>query len=195
LGANHLHLGCEYPFSRLHIFTKSHIQPHASKPQFDNPWLLREFDQIQFYEVDQAGFDKCYEEFKTGRWRFEIEETIFDPVAYGGFLESIKDETESFLKGRLEASAAVTAEENLLLKAWRETQSQKAVEEVDDFTVESEFVDDWMDHPRLMHLTRWLVKCCCADDIECLEDIGICGGYCERRSNSSNIRSDEDGNW
>ncbi len=86
---------------------------------------MREFDQIQFYEVDQAEFDKCYEDFKTGRFVFEVEETIFDPQAYKKFLDSIASETEDFVKRRNAAGALCGQEENLLLKDWHAKQAIK----------------------------------------------------------------------
>ncbi|KAK4689029.1 urea carboxylase, partial [Tremellales sp. Uapishka_1] len=105
---------------------------HAAKPQFEQPWLLREFDQIQFYEVNQEQFDDCYERFKTGRFTFEIEETTFDPVSYGRFLDSIAAETEEFVMNRNKAGRAATVKENRLLQVWREAQSQREEEEGDD---------------------------------------------------------------
>jgi urea carboxylase len=108
-------------------------QAHASKPGFQKPWLLREFDQIQFYEVDQAEFDKCYEDFKTGRFVFEVEETKFDPLAYKQFLDSIASETREFVKRRNAAGKLCGQEENRLLKDWRAEQaSREEVEGMED---------------------------------------------------------------
>ncbi|WWD21796.1 urea carboxylase [Kwoniella shandongensis] len=114
---------------------------YASKPGFEHPWLLREFDQIQFYETDQEAFDKCYEEFKTGRFNFEFEETTFDPSSYAKFLEGIKDETEAFIKKRNEAGQRATQEENRLVHAWREEQAQKAAQGEDDEELEGEAIN------------------------------------------------------
>ncbi|WRT67558.1 uncharacterized protein IL334_004530 [Kwoniella shivajii] len=121
--------------------TLSTWDPHAAKPQFEHPWLLREFDQIQFYEVSQEEFDECFEAFKTGRMTFEIEETTFDPVAYGRFLDSISAETEEFVKKRNLASEAATEEENRLVHAWREKQAQVAAENGDDGDSEGEAIN------------------------------------------------------
>ncbi|WVR06187.1 urea carboxylase [Kwoniella sp. DSM 27419] len=101
---------------------------YASKPHFEHPWLLREFDQIQFYEVDQVEFDDYYEKFKTGRLTFDIEETTFDPASYAKFLNSVKAETEEHVKRRTAATKAATQEEGRLLDAWREKQVQSASE-------------------------------------------------------------------
>ena len=86
---------------------------------------MREFDQIQFYEVDQAGFDRCYEDFKTGRFHFQVEETSFDPAAYKVFLDSIADETRAFIVKRNAANLASGEEETRLLKRWHAEQAEQ----------------------------------------------------------------------
>lgn len=99
---------------------------YANKPGFTKPWLLREFDQIQFYEVDQAGFDRCYEEFKTGRFEFEVEETEFDPAAYKLFLDSIAEETQEFVLKRNAANMASGEDETRLLEQWHAERAKLA---------------------------------------------------------------------
>ncbi|WVQ81557.1 urea carboxylase [Cryptococcus sp. DSM 104549] len=109
--------------------TLSTWDAYASKPSFTTPWLLREFDQIQFYTVSQEEFAKHLEAFQTGRWTFDIEETMFDPEAYAHFLEEIKDETEAFKRKRNEAGKKMTEVERGLLEEWRE-EKRKEVEEL-----------------------------------------------------------------
>ena len=105
---------------------------YASKPGFTKPWLFRTFDQIQFYEVDQAEFDRVFELFKTGRYDWEVEDTTFDPVSYKTFLDSIKDETEAFVAKRNAAGKALGQEENRMLAEWRAKQDADKVDEVED---------------------------------------------------------------
>jgi len=52
------------------------------------PWLLRFFDQVRFYEVDEEELLRLREEFRDGRAAVRIEEEIFDLSAYHAFLES-----------------------------------------------------------------------------------------------------------
>jgi urea carboxylase len=114
-------------------FNVSHaLQAYASKPGFELPWLMREFDQIQFYEVDQEEFDKCYEDFKTGRFAFEVKETTFDLVAYKEFLDSIASETEEFVKRRNTAGKKSGEEENELLAEWNAKRAILEAEEGQD---------------------------------------------------------------
>jgi hypothetical protein len=90
---------------------------------------LREFDQIQFYEVDQAEFDRCYEDFKTGRFCFEVEETTFDPAAYKVFLDSIEQETKEFVARRNAANLVSGDEETRLLEAWHAEQAERGADD------------------------------------------------------------------
>jgi urea carboxylase len=100
----------------------SHLQAYANKPGFTKPWLLREFDQIHFYEVDQSGFDQCFEDFKTGRFNFDIRETTFDPAEYKRFIRSIAGETAEYERKRRLANLASGEEESRLLAEWHERQ-------------------------------------------------------------------------
>jgi urea carboxylase len=70
--------------------------------------LLRDFDQVQFYTVNQQEFDDITERFKSGRYKLEYEETTFDPQAHENFLASIQKETESFVQHRNAAVKEIT---------------------------------------------------------------------------------------
>lgn len=60
------------------------------------PWLLRFFDQIQFYEVSAEELLQLREDFPRGRYEADIQETTFDLGEYLQFLKSIEDSTETF---------------------------------------------------------------------------------------------------
>jgi urea carboxylase len=60
------------------------------------PWLLRFFDQIQFYPVEADELLKMREDFLRGRFEADITETTFDLGSYLQYLESIKESTERF---------------------------------------------------------------------------------------------------
>ncbi len=51
------------------------------------PWLLRFFDQVCFYPVEEAELTEQREAFRAGRHRIRVEEEIFDYGAYRQFLE------------------------------------------------------------------------------------------------------------
>ncbi|MDX5374007.1 MAG: urea carboxylase [Pseudomonadaceae bacterium] len=56
--------------------------------QFENgePWLLRFFDQVRFYPVDEAELDEFREAFREGRAQIRIEQGEFDFAEYNRFL-------------------------------------------------------------------------------------------------------------
>ncbi|CAK4865196.1 unnamed protein product [Aphanomyces euteiches] len=60
------------------------------------PWLLRFFDQIQFYPVTADELLKLREDFLRGRFEADITETTFNLGEYLQFLTSIKVGTEQF---------------------------------------------------------------------------------------------------
>ncbi|ULL16122.1 urea carboxylase [Paenibacillus sp. H1-7] len=60
------------------------------------PWLLRFFDQIQFYPVGADELLKLREDFLRGRYEADITETTFDLGEYLQFLESIKESADRF---------------------------------------------------------------------------------------------------
>ena len=53
----------------------------------DKPWLLRFFDQVCFYPVEEAELTEQREAFRAGQHRIRIEEEIFDYRAYLQFLD------------------------------------------------------------------------------------------------------------
>jgi urea carboxylase len=60
------------------------------------PWLLRFFDQIQFYPVEADELLKLREDFLRGRFEADISETTFNLGDYLQFLTTIKESTELF---------------------------------------------------------------------------------------------------
>ncbi len=60
------------------------------------PWLLRFFDQIQFYPVSEAELLQHRHDFIQGKFKLKIEETTFSLRQYNQFLASIATETAVF---------------------------------------------------------------------------------------------------
>ncbi len=60
--------------------------------EFNQPWLLRFFDQIKFYEVTQDELQTMRRDFPLGRCKLRIEESEFSLADY---LEFLKDNAES----------------------------------------------------------------------------------------------------
>ncbi|MGB6220673.1 urea carboxylase [Haloferula sp.] len=63
---------------------------------FSEPWLLRFFDQLRFYEVSAEELMELRESVPLGRHRLKIEETSFCFADYEKFLEANADEIDGF---------------------------------------------------------------------------------------------------
>lgn len=60
------------------------------------PWLLRFFDQVQFYPVTEAELTVLREDFREGRAQVEITEEDFDLLAHDRFLADNADDIAAF---------------------------------------------------------------------------------------------------
>ncbi len=65
-------------------------------PEFEQPWLLRFFDQIRFYEVSEPELLSMREAFPHGGLRLEIEESRFSLAGYNRFLSENRESIEAF---------------------------------------------------------------------------------------------------
>jgi len=70
---------------------------------FDKPWLLRFFDQIRFYEVDNKELQNIREKFPKGEYRLKIEETTFSLKEYNQYIEDNTDSIRNFTSQRQQA--------------------------------------------------------------------------------------------
>ncbi|PMS15683.1 urea carboxylase [Trinickia dabaoshanensis] len=71
------------------------------------PWLLRFFDVIRFYEVDESELHALRRDFVAGRASLRIEESVFDLGEYNRFL---RDEAKSIAAFKSTQQAAFDAE-------------------------------------------------------------------------------------
>jgi urea carboxylase len=60
------------------------------------PWLLRFFDQVRFYPVEERELTELRDAFRAGRATIEITEEVFDLGEYNRFLGSIEHELAAF---------------------------------------------------------------------------------------------------
>ena len=86
---------------------------HRIGPAFDEHWLLRPFDQIQFYEVDARTLLELREAFPRGELALDIRSTGFDYGDYVRFLDANAGAIEAFTEKRKRAFDAELA-------GWRE---------------------------------------------------------------------------
>ncbi len=80
-------------------------------PVFANgePWLLKFFDQVRFYPVDEAELAQLREDFREGRATIRTEEEVFDLGAHHAFLEHEASSIAAFKERQQEAFAAEVA--------------------------------------------------------------------------------------
>jgi urea carboxylase len=67
------------------------------------PWLLRFFDQIRFYEVSAEELQQIRRDFPNGDYPIQVEETRFNLKNYEQFLADNQDEIQSFTDHRKQA--------------------------------------------------------------------------------------------
>lgn len=80
-------------------------------PQFEagKPWLLRFFDQVCFYPVEEAELTEQREAFRVGQHRIRLEEGVFDYAAYREFLDLHADSIAAFRQRQQAAFATEIA--------------------------------------------------------------------------------------
>ncbi|WOD08378.1 hypothetical protein [Marinomonas sp. GJ51-6] len=88
--------------------------------EFSQPWLLRFFDQIRFYEVSHDELQQIRTDFPHGRESFgkpaiRIEESEFSLAEYQSFIEEQSDSIDVFKQTRQNAFAT---EPRQLARQW-----------------------------------------------------------------------------
>ena len=69
---------------------------YRTTPEFSQPWLLRFFDQIRFFEVSEDELMTIRRDFPLGRYRLQIEEQAFRLRDYNRFLDDHADSIGAF---------------------------------------------------------------------------------------------------
>ncbi len=73
------------------------------------PWLLRFFDQVRFHPVSEEALDRFRADFRAGRARIRIEESVFDLAEYERMLARNSDDIVAFRQRQEAAFAAEVA--------------------------------------------------------------------------------------
>lgn len=68
--------------------------------EFEQPWLLRFFDQIRFYEVSHEELQQIRRDFPQGRYPLKIEQSRFSLAEYEQFMVDHAAEIEQFKQQR-----------------------------------------------------------------------------------------------
>nr|MBX2857978.1 urea carboxylase [Cellvibrionaceae bacterium] len=79
---------------------------HKSTADFSQPWLLRFFDQIKFFEVSEDELQHIRREFPKGRYRIETEHSEISLTEYETFLQRNQASINAFTQRRERAFAS-----------------------------------------------------------------------------------------
>jgi len=74
----------------------------------DTPWLLRNFDKIQFKLVKEEELKDLREKALGNDYEFEIKEDTFDINEYNQFVDKVKSETETFRRRQQDSVKSAT---------------------------------------------------------------------------------------
>ncbi|OQW39814.1 MAG: urea carboxylase [Proteobacteria bacterium SG_bin4] len=88
----------------------------------DKPWLLRFFDQIRFYPVNENELLALRKDFISGHFKLNTEDTVLDLKQYNNFLKQHADSIHAF---KTKQKAAFEAER----QRWAENQQASTINE------------------------------------------------------------------
>lgn len=76
--------------------------------QQDRPWLLSQFDQIEYYPVTEAELDMYVEQVEHGKFVIEIEESVFDHGEYLAWTAANSASIAEFAARQLEGNEEIS---------------------------------------------------------------------------------------
>ncbi|KAL8829101.1 MAG: hypothetical protein Q9191_002204, partial [Dirinaria sp. TL-2023a] len=82
------------------------------------PWLFEDFDQLSFHEVSEEEYEKQLALFHSGRYEYQVENTVFDMAEHNTLLEQTKDEVAQIRKKQSEAQKEMDRVEAHLMEKW-----------------------------------------------------------------------------
>ncbi|KAK5072132.1 hypothetical protein LTR64_004090 [Lithohypha guttulata] len=90
----------------------------------EKPWLFDDFDQITFYEVSEEQYQTLMQEFRSGRYRYEIEDVEFDMKQHNELLKTTADEVKEIRRKQREAQAEMDKVEKEMLEKWNKEKEE-----------------------------------------------------------------------
>ncbi|WVQ77236.1 urea carboxylase [Cryptococcus sp. DSM 104548] len=97
----------------------------AREDEGESKTLLSNFDQIEFYPVEEDEFVKIEQAYKSGSFKPSFSQKLFKVADYLAFVESHAKEVEAFKEGQRKASEALGKEEEEMYAAFQ-AESEKA---------------------------------------------------------------------
>lgn len=92
----------------------------GTKPSFSptQPGIFQDFDQITFYRVNEAELEHQLALFRSGRYTFNYEESVFDMAVHNKLLEDTRDEVKAFKTRQAAAQEVMNALEKESMAKW-----------------------------------------------------------------------------
>ncbi|KAL2057299.1 hypothetical protein ABVK25_002352 [Lepraria finkii] len=84
------------------------------------PWLFEDFDQLTYYEVDEAEYERQLALFHSGCYEYQIEETVLDMAEHNKLLEDTKDEVAAIRQKQKRAQDEMQELDDELIAKWTE---------------------------------------------------------------------------
>ena len=82
------------------------------------PWLFEDFDQLTFHEVSNKDYERQLALFHSGRYEYEVEDTVFDMAEHNQLLADTKDEVAAIKQRQKFAQAEMQTLEDELMAKW-----------------------------------------------------------------------------
>ena len=94
----------------------------GSKKQYSlsRPWLFEDFDQLTFQLVSVEEYERRLALFNSGRYEYDIQETVFDMEEHNRLLESTREEVRGIREKQREAQRKMQVVEEELMTKWTE---------------------------------------------------------------------------
>ncbi|KAK4693476.1 urea carboxylase, partial [Lecanoromycetidae sp. Uapishka_2] len=90
----------------------------------ERPWLFEDFDQLRFYEVTEKEYERQLALFHSGRYEYEIEDTIFDMAEHNELLEETKEEVKEIRARQKSAQDEMQKLEDELMDKWTKEKAE-----------------------------------------------------------------------
>ncbi|KAH8094908.1 allophanate hydrolase subunit 2-domain-containing protein [Cristinia sonorae] len=146
-------------------------QAWGNGPDFqpDRPWLLQPFDHVVFEPVSEEEYLRFLTEFESGRYKFKIENTVFEMKSFISSVSAMKDEINEFKARQREAVKREEAKENALLEEWQQSKKNaSSAAPADDVGRETQFFSS-----ASLSGTVWQIKVKQGDKIETADQVVV----------------------
>ena len=90
----------------------------------ERPWLFEDFDQLTFYEVSAEEYERQLALFHSGRYEYEIEDTVFDMAEHNRLLDNTKEEVMAIRQRQKKAQDEMQKLEDELMEKWMKEKAE-----------------------------------------------------------------------